>query len=100
TGDEPLDRDLLRLGHVLAVPARARDRGAVLEEPLAREAFWRLHRAHDRQAEALGELPVALVLAGHGHDRARAVAEQHVVGDPDRDAALRIAGLVRRIARE
>ena len=29
---------------------------------------------------------VALVVRGHGHDRAGAVAEQHVVGDPDRDA--------------
>ena len=39
----------------------------------------------DRQVERLGELEVALVVAGHGHDRAGAVAHQHVVGDPDRD---------------
>ena len=45
----------------------------------------RLHGADDRQVEDLGELPVALVLAGHRHDRAGAVADQHVVGDEDRD---------------
>ena len=42
------------------------------------------HR-HDRQLERIGELPVALVVRGHGHDRAGAVLHQHVVGDPDRD---------------
>ena len=31
------------------------------------------------------EQEVALVVGGHGHDRARAVAGQHVVGDEDRD---------------
>ena len=40
--------------------------------------------ADDRQLEHLGEVPVALVLAGHGHDRAGAVTHQHVVGDEDR----------------
>ena len=43
------------------------------------------HR-HDGQAELAGEVKVALVVRGHGHDRAGAVAHQHVVGDPDRDA--------------
>ena len=37
---------------------------------------WELHR--------LGEFEVALVVAGHRHDRARAVLHQDVVGDPDR----------------
>ena len=36
-----------------------------------------------------GEVPVALVLAGHGHDRPGAVGRQHVVGDVDRH---RLAG--------
>ena len=45
----------------------------------------RLHGPHDRQAEPGRELPVALVLAGHRHDRAGAVAHQHVVGDEHRD---------------
>ena len=31
------------------------------------------------------EFVIALVVRGHGHDRAGAVAHQHVVGDPDRD---------------
>ena len=38
---------------------------------------------------ALGEVPVALVLPGHGHDRAGAVAHQHVVGDEHRDRDCR-----------
>ena len=33
----------------------------------------------------LGELPVALVLAGHRHDRAGAVRHEDVVGDEERD---------------
>ena len=53
------------------------------------EAVRRLHGADDRQVERLGELPVALVLAGHRHDRAGAVAGQHVVGDEDRDLRRR-----------
>ena len=42
--------------------------------------------APDGQAEALREREVALVVGGHGHDGAGAVAGQHVVGDPDGDA--------------
>ena len=42
------------------------------------------HRPY-RQAVGLGELAVALVVRGHGHDRAGPVVHQHVVGDPDRD---------------
>ena len=37
------------------------------------------------QPVRLRELPVALVVCGNGHDRARPVAHQHVVGDPHRD---------------
>ena len=49
----------------------------------------------DGQAELLGEGEVPLVVGGHGHDRAGAVAGQHVVGDEDRDALAvdRIDGL-------
>ena len=39
----------------------------------------------DLDAVLLGERVVALVVGGHGHDRAGAVLHQHVVGDPDRD---------------
>ena len=49
------------------------------------KSVGRLHGAHDRQVERLGEVPVALVLPGHGHDRAGAVVGQHVVGGVDRD---------------
>jgi hypothetical protein len=45
--------------------------------------------SHDGQVEGLREGVVALVVAGHGHDRAVAVFGQHVVGDPDRDASRR-----------
>jgi hypothetical protein len=44
-----------------------------------------VHGADDREPERLGELPVALVLPGHRHDRAGAVAGQDVVGDEDGD---------------
>ena len=43
----------------------------------------------DRQAELLGEIPVARVVRRNGHDRARAVGHQHIVGDEDRDLACR-----------
>ena len=42
------------------------------------------HDLHDRQPERLRELAVALVVRRHGHDRARAVLHEHVVGDVDR----------------
>ena len=42
------------------------------------------HDPH-RQVVLAGEIEVALVVGGHGHDRAGAVLPEHVVGDPDRD---------------
>ncbi len=39
----------------------------------------------DLETERLGEVEVALVVRGHGHDRAGAVLHQHVVGDEHRD---------------
>ena len=42
--------------------------------------------APDRQPEGAREGVVALVVRGHGHDRARAVLHQHVVGHVHRDA--------------
>ena len=39
----------------------------------------------DRQAEFLCKIVVALVVRGDRHDRARAVAHEHIVGRPDRD---------------
>jgi hypothetical protein len=37
----------------------------------------------DGQVELRGELEVARVVARHGHDGAGAVADEHVVGNPD-----------------
>jgi hypothetical protein len=54
--------------------------------PSGQLAGARRDHVADRQVELLRELVVALVVGGHGHDRAGAVAGQHVVGDPDRDA--------------
>ena len=45
----------------------------------------RLDDLHDGQVELRGELEVARVVPGHGHDGAGAVADQHVIGDPDGD---------------
>jgi len=82
---DPGGHPLLGLGDAEAVEEAAVDRGTVADVGLAREVGGRLHRPHDRQAVDLGELPVALVLPGHRHDRAGSVAHHHVVGDPDRD---------------
>ena len=83
--DEPLDHPLLRVVDLEAVQEAAVDRGAVLHVGLAVPAVRRRHGADDRQVELDGEVPVALVLARDAHDRARAVAHQDVVGDPDGD---------------
>ncbi len=50
--------------------------------PVQRLAL-RLDDRDDVQAVLAGEVEVALVVGGHGHDRSRAVGAQHVVGDPD-----------------
>ncbi len=86
-GLQPLDDRRLRVGHVQAVQ-RDLVVGRVDRRPragvgLTLEVGRRLHGAHDRQVERLGELPVPLVLPGHGHDRPGAVVGQHVVGRVD-----------------
>ena len=48
----------------------------------------RLHDRADRQTELAGELEVALVVGRDGHDGPGAVANEHVIGDPDRDLLL------------
>ena len=47
-------------------------------------AVGRGDHAPDRQVELRRERVVALVVRGHGHDRAGAVLHQHVVGDVHR----------------
>ena len=84
----------LRLRGGQAVERAGMDGKAFAGEALQRLAAGlppkprRLRRHHlaDGQRECAREFPVALVVRRHGHDRAGAVAEQHVVRDPDRDA--------------
>ena len=88
---QPGGDPLLGLGDAEPVEAQlvvaAVDRRALAgERRVEVVVVGRLHGADDRQVEGLGEVPVALVLAGHRHDRAGAVAHQHVVGDEHRDA--------------
>src|SRR5699024_8436360 len=52
---------------------------------LTGEVLGWLHGTHDPQPVLRGEVPVALVLTGHGHHRAGAVVGQDIVGDKDRD---------------
>ena len=64
------------------------ERRLVLDRPVPDHTFGALIHPlddrHDGEAKLQRELEVALVVGGHGHDRARAVGHQHVVGDPDR----------------
>ena len=58
-----------------------------------------IHRADDgthRDTVLAAEFEIALIVRGHGHDGAGAVAHQDEVGDPDGDlfAAVRIDGVV------
>ena len=81
---EPVDRLGDGVGLVEAVEPLAVDGRAVADVRLAFPAVGRLHRADDGEVVGHGEVPVALVLAGHGHDRPGAVAHQHVVGEVHR----------------
>ena len=82
---------LLGLGHRQAIEGAAVGRAAVPVPGLGH------HRSVEGRALGLddhphgqpvlaGELEVALVVGRHRHDRAGAVAHQHEVADPDRDA--------------
>ena len=73
-GDRP--SPLKAVGHWLAGTRR---------RPGWRASLRAVPAPHDRQPECPREFEVALVVAGHRHDRAGAVAHQHVVGDEDRD---------------
>ncbi len=102
---EPLADHALRLGGAETVEAhrvvRRRHRLALADERLGPLRRWRpgrhlsvveplrrrLHDADDREIELGGELEVAVVVRGDGHDRPGSVAHEHVVGDEDRDSA-------------
>ncbi len=101
---ERVDDRLLRLRCRQAVEAVRVDEHLVLgvrgvRAGLGRLAVGGLHDSPDRQPVLDGEVVVALVVRGNGHDRARPVPHQHVVGDPDRDL-LAVDGVDRVAARE
>ena len=45
----------------------------------------RLVHQHNRNVVLAGKLEVALIVGGNGHNRARAVAHQDVIGNPYRE---------------
>ena len=57
------------------------DAGIVLQSEGALGHIATLDHLHDGQTEGGGEVPVALIVAGHTHDDAGAVAHQHIVGN-------------------
>ena len=58
--------------------------GSVMVGSIRQFAVHRTDHRTDRDAVLRAEFEVALVVRGHGHDRAGAVAHQHEVADPDR----------------
>jgi hypothetical protein len=53
-----------------------------------RALLGRLDHLHDRQVEFGRELEISRVVRRYGHDGPRAITDQYVVGDPDRDRLL------------
>ena len=86
-GFEPCNDGPLGVRHRQAVEFAGVHQGAFARIGLGQGRFGILPRsgdhAHDGQAEGLGELEVAGVMARHRHDRPGAVAHEHVVGYPD-----------------
>ena len=62
-----------------------RVRHGIHRSVLRRVGIRRGDDLHDRQVEDLRKVEVALVVRRHGHDRARAVGGEHVVGNEDRN---------------
>ena len=98
-GHQPVDRLALGLLDGEPVEEAGVDLHAVAGVGLILlPALRSLHGGDDRQLVCLREVPVALVLARHRHDRPGAVAHQHVVGEEERD--LRGAEWVHRAGLE
>ena len=95
---EELGRARLRRGDVETVQESGVDLRAVAGEGAAVEAVGHLRRVHDGQTVGEREGVVALVLPGHGHDRAGAVGAEHVVRHVDRHR-LAVEGIDRRSCR-
>ena len=68
---------------VQAVKEARVDVNAVFGPGLLLNIDFRFQDFDNRQIEFFGEFPVARVVGGDGHNGARAVAHQHVVGHPD-----------------
>jgi hypothetical protein len=88
----------LHVRGALAVVGAGANGDAVFGEGLIERLVLRAVGADDlddRQAERARKLEIALVVSGHGHDRAGAVGAEHVVGGVDRDRAAgqRIFGI-------
>ncbi len=81
---QPVDGSPLGLGHLHSVHESGVDGYAIARPRSVLPVVGGLHGAHYRQAEGLGEAPVALILGGDGHDRPGAVGRQDVVGNEDR----------------
>ena len=62
--------------------------GSVAGETLPVFVAFGLHHLGDGELELFGELEVAFVVGGDGHDGAGAVAHHHVVCNPDGDGLL------------
>ncbi len=60
------------------------DRLPLSDVGLAVPVIGRLDGADDVESILLGEVPVALVLSGNGHDGAGPVSHEHIIGDVDR----------------
>ena len=83
-----VDRDLVRQAAVVVgVDRDAARRVGVPVLPLVVRELLAVDVDHLQHVDAvlLGEREVALVVAGHAHHGAVAVAHQHVVADPERD---------------
>ena len=86
-GFQPVGRLRLRLFHRQSVEPFAVDGFAFAHPRFAFPVFGRANGADDVAAVGFGELPVALVFAGHCHNHACAVAHQHIIGQIQRHGA-------------
>ncbi len=64
-------------------------RYAIIHKPAPFHAFWRLHYLQDGEAEFPGECKIARVVPRHRHNCARAIADQHIICDPNGDLLAR-----------
>ena len=87
-GFQPVDGFRFGFRDLHAIEEAAVDGWPFAHVCIAFKPFRRLDGADDRQVECLRKIPIALVLARHGHDRPRAVTHEYVVGDPDGDWLL------------